>query len=238
SGGEALSLRPRVRLPLLGFPGLPPMAPVLPGVDPEQGVICDAMCFCKSARDLPDGTRGTTGPNRQNCVAKRLWNYDRALSNQSTIKAEVPYDMSQAPPAPVMSRNDPTRPTHSRPAGSKIPDVVLVIDPTRPPTQDNIRKIIEMKFPGDDPSPEQLREYRQISGPAPVEVWTLNRCGCGEEEKPKTVPVPVPDPRAELLIVLALLALVLVDDLIPVAGEVDDPAIPALLARLARILAK
>ncbi len=96
-GGETVVLRPRVRLPLLGFPGLPPMAPMVPGVDPEQGVICDAMCSCKSARDLPDGTRGATGPNRQNCVAKRLWDYDRALSNQSTIKAEVPYDMSQTP---------------------------------------------------------------------------------------------------------------------------------------------
>ncbi len=229
----------RVQLPLLGFPGLPGMAPTIPGVDPEQGVLCDAMCSCKNARDLPDGTRGTTGPNRQQCVAKRLWAYDRALSNQSTIKAEVPYDMNQVPPAPIMSRNDPTRPTHSRPVGSKIPDVVLVNDPTQPPTQDNIRKIIEMKFPGDATSQQQLNEYRDISGGAPVEVWTLNRCGCGgEEPEPKTVPVPVPDPRVEFLALLALLAVLLADDLIPVVGEGDDIAIPALLARLARILAR
>ena len=97
---ETIAFRPRVRLPLLGFPGLPAMAPT-PGTDPEKPVICDAMCFCKDARNLPDGTRGATGPNRQNCVAARLWAYDRALSNQSTIKAEVPYDMSQDPPAPI-----------------------------------------------------------------------------------------------------------------------------------------
>ena len=240
-GGDLLvdTPRPRVRLPLLGFPGLPPMAPMAPGVDPEQGVICDAMCSCKNARDLPDGTRGTTGPNRQQCVAKILWDHDRALSNQSTIKAEVPYDMSKAPPEPIMSRNDPTRPTHSKPAGSKSPDIVLVNDPTKPPTQDNIKKIIEMKFPGDNMSPDQRLDYTTIAGGAPFEVWTLDRCGCGKEDpEHKTVPVPVPDPRAELLAVLALLALVLLDDLIPVAGEADDPAIPALLARLAQILAK
>ena len=196
------------------------------------------MCSCKGARDLPDGTRGTTGVNRQNCVAKRLWAYDRALSNQSTIKAEVPYDMTRTPPAPIMSRNDPTRPTHSKPGGSKIPDIVLVIDQTKPPTQDNIKKVIEIKFPGDKPIRDQMRDYGVIAGGAPVETWTLDRCGCGEEEpEPKPKPAPAPDP-AGLLVVLALLALVLLDDLIPVAGAADDPAIPVLLARLAQILAR
>jgi type VI secretion system secreted protein VgrG len=146
--------------------------------------------------------------------------------------------MNQVPPAPIMSNNDPTRPTHSRPAGSKIPDVVLVNDPTKPPTQDNIRKIIEMKFPGDTPSRDQLRDYGVIAGAAPVEVWTTDRCGCGgEDPEPRKVPVPVPDPRAELLALLALLALLLADNLIPVVGEGGDTAIPALLARLAKILA-
>jgi type VI secretion system secreted protein VgrG len=228
----------RVRLPLLGFPGLPGMAPNLPGVDPEQGVICDAMCSCKNARDLQDGSRGATGPNRQQCVAKRLWAYDRGLSNQSTVKAEVPYDMSQAPPAPIMSRNDPTRPTHSRPAGSKIPDVVLVTDPTKPPTQDNIKKVIEMKFPGDTTSPDQMRDYGLIAGGAPLEVWTTDRCGCvGDDTEPKPKPVPVRDPREELLDMLALLAVLLAANLIPVVGEAGDTGIPALLARLAQILA-
>jgi type VI secretion system secreted protein VgrG len=137
-----------------------------------------------------------------------------------------------------MSRNDPTRPTHSKPAGSKAPDVVLVIDPTRPPTQDNIKKVIEMKFPGDKTSQEQMVDYTEIAGGAPVEVWTLERCGCGKDEpEPKPVPAPAPDP-GKLLLVLALLALVLLDDIIPIVGEGDDPAIPALLARLAQILAK
>ena len=234
----------RVRLPLLGFPGLPGMAPSF-GLDPEKPVICDAMCFCKSARDLPNTgpgpvVRGKTGRNRQQCVADRLWAYDRALSNQSTIKAEVPYDMSQDPPAPVMSRNDPTRPTHSRPAGSKIPDVVLVNDPTKPPTQDNIRKIIEMKFDNDPLDPNQITVFEQIAPPGvPIETWTTETCGCGKDEpEPKKVPVEAPDPRAEFLALLALLAVLLADDLIPGVGEGDDPAIPVVLARLSKLLSK
>ena len=238
-GGERVPTRARVRLPLLGFPGLPAMVPTL-GLDPEKPIICDAMCFCKSARDLPDGTRATTGRNRQQCVADRLWAYDRALSNQSTIKAEVPYDMSQNPPVPIMSNNDPTRPTHRRPGGSKIPDVVLVKDPTKPPTQDNIRKIIEMKFDKDLPDPAQIKVFEKIGGPGvPVETWTTKTCGCGEEE-PDRLPDPAPalDPAAgtaaALLLVLAVLVL-LMDD--PAGGVADDVAIPPLLAKLAKILA-
>jgi type VI secretion system secreted protein VgrG len=241
-GGEIVAHgpRPRVRLPLLGFPGLPAMGPMAPGMDPEKPILCDAMCLCKTARDVPNAgpgpvKRGTTGRNRQQCVADRLWAYDRALSNQSTIKAEVPYDMSQAPPVPIMSRNDPTRPTHSRPAGSKIPDVVLVNDPTKPPTQNNIRKIIEMKFDGDPPDPAQLLTLQTIAGQSPVEVWTPATCGCGPEE-PEPKPMPVPDPALSLAVVLALLVVLMADDLIP-GLEADDVAIPPLLARLAKILA-
>jgi type VI secretion system secreted protein VgrG len=241
-GGEIVppGARPRVRLPLLGFPGLPAMGPMAPGMDPEKPILCDAMCSCKTARDVPNAgpgpaKRGTTGRNRQQCVADRLWAYDRALSNQSTIKAEVPYDMSQAPPVPIMSRNDPTRPTHSRPAGSRIPDVVLVNDPTKPPTQNNIRKIIEMKFDGDPPDPAQLLTLQTIAGQSPVEVWTPATCGCGPEE-PEPKPMPVPDPALSLAVVLALLVVLMADDLIP-GLEADDVAIPPLLARLAKILA-
>jgi type VI secretion system secreted protein VgrG len=240
-GGELVVPRPRVRLPLLGFPGSPAM---MPGVDPEKPVICEAMCFCKDVRNLPEGNRGTTGLNRQQCVADRLWDYDRSLANQSTIKAEVPYDMNLDPPAPFMDPINPMRPIHSRPAGSKIPDVVLVKDQTRPPTQDNIRKIIEMKFDNDKRPNSQMEDFKEIAGPGtPIEVWTQETCGCGKEE-PERVPVPVTEPdvgrsrREEILfLVLAILVLVGDDLVLPGPGEVDDAAIPPLLARLRMLLA-
>ncbi len=241
-GTEAVAFRPRVRLPLLGFPGLPAMAP-LPGVDPEKPVICDAMCFCKSARDLPDGTRRTTGPGRQDCVAKRLWAYDAALSNQSTIKAEVPYDMDLDPPAPIMDTINPMRPRHDKPARSKVPDVVLVIDPTLPPVQSNIRKIIEIKFDGDKRPKRQIEDFEKIAGlGTPVETWTPETCGCGKKQEPEPVPAPAPDPARQhegevLFLVLALLVLLGDDIFFPGGGMADDAAIPPLLARLRLILA-
>jgi type VI secretion system secreted protein VgrG len=152
--------------------------------------------------------------------------------------------MSQDPPAPIMSRNDPSRPTHRRPDGSKVPDVVLVKDPTKPPTQDNIRKIIEMKFEGDPVKFGQTRLFEKIAGPGtPVEIWTPETCGCGQEE-PDRVPIPQtqPDPARKhggevLFLVLAILVLLADDVLLPGVGGADDPAILPLLARLKMILA-
>ena len=229
--------RPRVRLPLLGFPGvnMPPSGP-----DPEQGLICHVMCSCKNVRDIPNEElgppkRGKTGPNRQNCVDQQLWKIDDASGHTSTIKAEVPYDMSQKPPAPIMSRMQPTRATRRKPAGSKIPDIVLVKDGTKPPTQDNLRKIVELKFPGDRHEEEQIAAYNRIAGRRTgvrVEVWTLERCGC-EKEEPVPPPVPVPssspDKLAALLLALAILALILDD---AVGGEADDLLLPELIEQM------
>jgi type VI secretion system secreted protein VgrG len=170
----------QVHLPLLSF--------AAPGVEGEQAIICGAMCACKNVRV---GKKGK-GMNRQNCVARQLWMLDRR-GHRSTIKAETPYDMSTQPPTPIMSRNEPDRPTRGRPAGSKIPDVVIVKDPNKPPTQDNIKRIVEIKFPGDKVGDDQMDQYKRIAGEAPVEVWTLEDCNCPDKKrKPFRVPLPAP----------------------------------------------
>src|SRR5262249_45261512 len=148
----------------------------------------DAMCSCK------DSVTALGNRNPDGCTRTRLWAYDRALGNKSTIKAQVPYDMSQIPPVPIMSRNDPSRPKTKPDKRRRAPDVVLVKDPNRPTTQDNIRKIIEIKFPGDRRDPDQMQEYERIAGGAPVELWTLEDCGCEDKKKqrdPFRVPVPL-----------------------------------------------
>jgi type VI secretion system secreted protein VgrG len=182
--------RPIRRLPLFGFGPVFPGA-LTPGVTVERFILCDAMCDCK---DVRVGTNGK-GPNRQNCVAKKMRERDALLKGINTIKAEVPYDMSQDPPVPIMSRNDPERPTGKPRRGSKIPDIVIVKDPTKPPTQDNIERVIEMKFPGDDEDPEQMRQYERIAGDhARAEVMTLADCPPCSQKDPVPVPVPVPVP--------------------------------------------
>ncbi len=66
--------------------------------------------------------------------------------------------------------------------------------------------------------------------------------GCGKKE-PNAVPVlaaaPAPSrkPNDEVLFLVLAILVLLADDLIPVAGQADDPALVPLLARLAKILA-
>ena len=84
----------------------------------------------------------------------------------SKIKAEVTYDMTKNPPEPVMSRKDPGQPSHGKhPRGSRCPDVIIVKDPSKPPTQDNIERVIEIKIPPDTWGQDQHNDYKRIAGP-------------------------------------------------------------------------
>jgi type VI secretion system secreted protein VgrG len=258
AGSQALpGPKPVRRLPLFGFGPVFPGA-LTPGVEVEKFILCDAMCQCKDVRIGMDGK----GPNRQNCVAEKMRERDRLFPNVNTIKPEVSYDMSQDPPAPIMSNNEPWRASGRPRNGTKRPDIVIVKDPSKPPTQDNIKRVIEMKFPGDKQPDDQMQEYRKIAGDgARVDVMTLDDCNCGNEE-PERVPVPVPAPQTqqqqqpkttpaplppspapgtltpgqiEALKVIAAILFLLADDGTG-AGIADDAAIPPLLARLIHLI--
>jgi type VI secretion system secreted protein VgrG len=201
---------------------------IVPGV--ESVVICQAICTCKDVRGA-NGRRAA-----QACATTQLRAYDAALGGQSTIKAEVPYDMSKTPPAPIMSKNHPG-PTTGHPKGSRIPDVVVLMDGAKPPTQDNIKKVIEIKFPPDELSGDQRDAYPSIAGSAPFEVWgPEDPCNCDDGVKD---PIPVPVPQVdtlEIVILLAAIAILLADDLLP-GGQADDVLLPGVLSRLLQNLA-
>jgi type VI secretion system secreted protein VgrG len=151
----------------------------------------------------------------------------------SRIKAEVPYDMSKSPPAPVMSRKEPERPSRGKhPKGSRAPDVIIVKDPSKPPTQDNLEEVIEVKFPGDDFRKGQAQAYRDIAGPAPFEVLTPQRCGCPnrKEEQQEERKLTAED-MAEVALLTLLVIVLIIDDVAP-GGQIDDAAIPAAIARI------
>ncbi|WP_437306039.1 type VI secretion system Vgr family protein [Sorangium sp. So ce388] len=231
NAGAAEAPKAKRHLPVLAFG---PAVPMSPGVDTEQAVICDAICTCKNVRA---GRTGRGGTRPSDCVTKRLRAYDKALGGQSTIKAEVPYDMSQSPPAPVMSKKEPWRPTEGKPAGSKVPDVVILKDPTKPPTQDNLKKVVEIKFPPDILDDDQRDDYKRIAGAAPFDVWTPATCGCAtddEEQVPARDSVETKDIVEVAALAVALLVLILDD---AVGGQVDDVLIPPTLARLTQKLA-
>lgn len=86
---------------------------------------------------------------------------------------------------------DPDHPPF-RPGRGMIrrPDVVIVKDPNRPPTQDNIKQVVEMKFPPDPPDSRQVQAYERIAGDERkiVEMKSTD-CDCSQENQQSKVPV-------------------------------------------------
>ena len=180
----------------------------VPMVPTDKKVLCSAMCQCDKTPDA-----GKDGKQlKQGCVAGRLQALDRLLAHRSPYKQEINYDMTQSPPAPVMdsaiaTRGHPYLPGWLRKywgteaedaltfkAGQGLirrPDVVIVNDPARPPTQDNIKQIVEMKFPPDTLSDRQKKAYQQIAG-GPAKLLTLEpgHCDCDAPE-PDAATIPV-----------------------------------------------
>ncbi|AEQ95458.1 VRR-NUC domain-containing protein [Xanthomonas oryzae] len=171
----------------------------------DMAVLCLIICSC-----LHDPLIGVAGQKLyQLCVSSKLRSLD--WNHLSRYKPEVNYDTTQQPPAPIMDSGLATKahdwlkgwidkywdePGKDRPpfrpcAGLiRRPDVVTVIDPTRPPTQDNLEDVIEIKFPGDEMSVEQIRDYTAITGKEPV-LLKSKECKCSKQEQPQENGVPV-----------------------------------------------
>jgi hypothetical protein len=174
----------------------------------DKKVLCSAMCQCDKMPDV-----GKDGKQlKQGCVSGRLQALDQLLDHRSPYKQEINYDMTKSPPAPIMDSGIATKghsylpgwlrkywgtePEHSPTfkAGQGLirrPDVVIVNDPTKPPTQDNIKQIVEMKFPPDTISRQQAEAYETIAGNS-QKLTTLqpDKCDCDAPE-PETSKIPV-----------------------------------------------
>jgi hypothetical protein len=69
--------------------------------------------------------------------------------------------------------------------------VVIVNDPARPPTQDNIKQIVEMKFPPDKLTEVQEDAYKRIAGDRKkLQVLEPRHCNCDAPE-PDAAKVPL-----------------------------------------------
>jgi type VI secretion system secreted protein VgrG len=226
---------------LFGIPGLPPQKRLpmfpsgLPGIagkfgpDYERSVICRAICIC-------DGAHNGQQRVSQWCVTLALWEYDRLLGYQSTIKAEVFYDLSQSPPVPVMSKNDPRRPTRRRLGGTVSPDTVVLYDGTKPPTQDNIRKVYEIKFGRDTLDKDKRTEYTIIAGDkSKFEVLRPEDCDCGEK-KTDPLPSPISAKDAAKLVILVLAAIALLLSPVPAKGRLVPAIVRRIMLQLAPLL--
>ncbi len=174
----------------------------------DKGYLCSVFCSCNQSP-----LTGTQGQNlKQACATQALRQADRSCGWHAHYKAEVPYDMKgkytqgKGPlgvPYPIMSAKNPTKPSeywqrHVQKSGGwenyekydvRIPDVVAVHDAYLPPTRENIRKIYEMKFPGDRWGDTQFSDYIKIVGSnrkKDVRELNINTCGC----KPKAESAP------------------------------------------------
>lgn len=177
-----------------------------PRIEPgDKKVLCSAMCQCDRAPDV-----GKDGKQlKQVCVSGRLKSLDTLLSHRSPYKQEINYDMTKRPPAPIMDSqvdtkghdylpgwikkwwgSEPEHPSTYKSGAGLIrrPDVVIVKDPLKPPTQDNIKQIVEMKFPPDSITEPQRRAYQEIAGGA-KKLTTLKPgdcdCDSAEPEDPR-----------------------------------------------------
>jgi hypothetical protein len=175
-----------------------------PGLDPaDQTVLCSAICQCKNTPGIGKDGRSL----KQSCVSNRLKQCDAQAGHQSIYKAEVNYDMTQRPPVPIMDKeaitqahdwlpgwirkywDTPPENGGRRPqfrAGEGLvrrPDVVIVKDPAKPPTQENIKKIVEIKFPPDKRTLTQKRAYGRIAGDEnKVEFLGPQDCNCAKPD--------------------------------------------------------
>ena len=168
------------------------------------------MCKCDKAPNV-----GKDGKQlKQGCVSAMLKALDKGLSHRSPFKQEINYDMTRNPPVPIMDSGIPTKghdflsgwigkhwgeapehpPTYTAGEGYiRRPDVVIVKDTLKPPTQDNIKQIVEMKVPPDSITPRQEAAYRRIAGDRKkLTVLEPGDCDCDcESDEPEDPHVPV-----------------------------------------------
>lgn len=172
------------------------------GTESDQEILCAVVCFC--AFGASEG--GKTSCVR-NVLATPSWrNGQRTWDPRPgplTAYVEVPYylgppvrvAMSSVPsawltdpkgaPLPLPRGDEPPR------RGTVRPDIVVVKDPTKPPTPDNIKDVYEVKFPPDKLGKTQAKNYAKITGREPIEL-SPEICGCTGDEPPPPVPIPVP----------------------------------------------
>jgi hypothetical protein len=188
----------------------------------DKAMLCPVICKCEK----PPGTGADGRSLKQSCVSNTLRAADKALDHQSPYKPEVNYDMTKSPPAPIMDKGIATKGHDWLPgwlnkywpkgeddppfvAGRGLirrPDVVIVNDPTKPPTQDNIKQVVEIKFPPDNMSPRQEAAYTKIAGDENKLVALSPRdCDCWDSEPPSAVPVPNAQPLTAGQIILMVL---------------------------------
>ncbi|NVL46146.1 VRR-NUC domain-containing protein [Pseudomonas syringae pv. actinidiae] len=193
----------------------------------DKKVLCSAICKCKNTPGIGKDGRSL----KQSCVSGQLKALDGILQHRSLYKPEVNYDMTRQPPRAIMDRNVETKGHDWLPgwikkwwdapddqgvqrgsfkAGRGLirrPDVIIVKDPTKPPTQENIKQVVEIKFPPDKMDDPQREAYTSIAGDEDKLVeLEPGHCDCNQSEpNPSKIPVEQLGPAALVTGILYML---------------------------------
>lgn len=151
--------------------------------------LCAIFCCC-NANPIIKGKKRKG--YKQICADAML----RACKAEDAgVLGSVPYDMGETPPKPISRPNYRARtafvyqykdrdveliPSERIPLKGKvrIPDIVVVKDRTRLPTQNNIAQIYDFKFPGDRWRENQKEDYQKIQGKEYPKVEALDEENC------------------------------------------------------------
>ena len=183
----------------------------------DDALICKLCCCCLNTPDIGVSEQRLM----QNCMDKVFKSADKLLGFNSRYKSEISYDMTQSPPSPMMHRvegEDTTEASHSwmgrafreiedyiRGKGMvRRPDLVIVDNPCVPPTQNNIERVVEIKFRNDKRSVQQDAAYSEIVGnPKKYDIFrigippTRGEKGCDCQQQPQQQPEPATVPAEE-----------------------------------------
>lgn len=178
----------------------------------DKKILCALLCCCK-VNPIKGTIKKKDGSEEEKnyyqiCVSNTVKNLERSSGHNSRFKAELSYNMRANPPDPLMDK-DLTGNLNTRsllfpaeygrmkgrmnrdypgaePYGEKDtrrPDVIIVRDPSKPPVQGNISRVVEMKF-GDPYGEEQEASYRRIGGKRPLKL-DPKICGCNDDDRTK-----------------------------------------------------
>ncbi len=193
-------------------------------MDPELDIICFAICYCNAAGMKMDCFRRLLATPLQQQVPTCDIDPDAPPGHKSCVRhwdphnppgfyVEPAYQMVPPPPTPMLGSvvSKTMKDAHGDPLplpggdlpplpGTRRPDVVVPLDPTKPPGPGNIKRIFEVKFPGDRLRPGQEQAYKEIARPlGTVQVVGPEDCECDGKHRPQPqeVPLPVPLPKKQ-----------------------------------------
>lgn len=163
----------------------------------DQRMLCAVYCCC-NVNPVPSAS-GQGG--RDTCASQTIAAAEGMMGHDSRFKSQVSFNMRTNPPSPVMQRGlfggatteqlpwgrhaqnriaqELGRPYE--PYDARRPDIVIVNDPSRPPTLDNINRVVDFDF-AHSLDERQLEAYTILGNQAPL-VLDSGTCDCSNDEE-------------------------------------------------------